>query len=114
MSHISEERFRDEVVIPWIREHHPDADLELERWVDRSGAFCDIWVSLSTHSLAIEVGNNDSTVREEAAQAMEYAADSPTAVPVVIVPVGHGEPEVVRIFEERGVMIWMLPTEGTA
>jgi len=114
MGHIGEDEFRDQVVVPWLREQHPDADFELERWVDRSGAFCDIWADLGTHHLAIEVGANDSTIRSEAAQAMEYAADAPTAVPVVIVPVGHGEPEVVNIFEERGVLIWMLPSEGTA
>lgn len=113
MGHMSEEQFRDQVVVPWLREQHPDADLELEKWVDRSGAFCDVWLDLGTHFLAIEVGANDSTVREEAAQAIEYAADRPTAVPVVIVPVGHGESEVVDIFEERGVLIWMLPAEGT-
>lgn len=114
MAHIEEDAFRDQVVIPWLREQHPDADLETERWVDRTGAFCDIWADLGTHILAIEVGNNDSSIRSEAAQAMEYAGDSPVAVPAVIVPVGHGEPEVVELFEERGVLIWMLPTEESA
>ena len=44
---------------------------------------------------------------------MEYAAFSPTAVPVVCVPVGHADQEVVDLFEGRGVLVWMLPAEGT-
>lgn len=115
MPHIPEFQFRDEVVVPWLREQHPDAGIETERYLDHleHGGFADVWVDLGTHSLAVEVGNNESTVGAEAQQAIKYADYSPTAVPVVIVPVGHADPAVVDIFEGRGVLVWMLPSEGT-
>ena len=107
MGHVSEAAFQDRVVVPWIREQHPEADIETNRYLDHveNGAYADVWVDLGTHSLAVEVGNNDSTIRSEAAQAVEYAGYSPTAVPVVVVPVGHADPAVVDIFDARGVMI---------
>ena len=115
MAHISEAEFQDQVVIPWIREQHPDAGIETNRYLDHveNGCYCDVWVDLGTHSLAMEVGNNDSTVGSEAQQAIEYADYSPTAIPVVMVPVGHTDPDVVSIWEGRGVLVWMLPAEGT-
>lgn len=115
MPHISEDEFRDTVVVPWLREQHPDAGIETERYLDHlvHGGFADVWVDLNTHSLAVEVGNNESTVGAEAQQAIKYAGYSPTAVPVVIIPVGHADPAVVDIFEGRGVLVFMLPAEGT-
>lgn len=112
MTHLDSERqFRDEYVVPWLRERHPHADMELERWVERTGAFCDIWLDLGTHILAIEVGRKDRNIRGEAAQAQEYAAEHPDAVPVVVVPKGHREREVKHVFQERGVLVWEVPTE---
>ncbi|WP_435119071.1 hypothetical protein [Halolamina sp. C58] len=113
MTELSEAEFLSQRVLPWIRERHPTASIETERWIHRTGAFCDVWVDLGTHELAIEVGNNPSSVRAEAAQAMEYAAESGSAVPVVVVPTDHAEPSVVEVFEERGVLVWFVPTERT-
>lgn len=103
----SEASFRDDVVEPWLRERHPDAEIDEEHWVSETGAFADYWVDLDTVILAVEVGN-DGSIRDECAQAFEYAGNDDRAVPVVIVPEGHSEPAVVQLFRALGVVIHEL------
>lgn len=114
MADLSEDEFRDDHVVPWIQEQHPDAEIETKRYLDHveHGGYVDVWVNLGTHHLAVEAGNHDSSVRAKAAQAMEYAGYSPVAVPVVALPVGSVDQAVRAIFEDRGVMTWLLPADA--
>lgn len=112
MSHIGERRFTDEYVIPYIREAHPDATIQTEYYISDPRGFADLWVSLGTHHLACEVGNNDSSIRDESAQAVQYAGDFPHALPAVFVPDDHGDTAAMEIWRSRGVLIREVPTGG--
>lgn len=109
MSHISERDFIEGYAIPWLKEQHPNATIERNRYIEDPRGFADLWVHIGSHILAVEVGNNDASIREEAAQAIEYAADQPNARPMVIVPDGHGERTSIRIWRNH-CLIRLLPT----
>lgn len=109
MSHISEKRFTEEIVIPWLKEQHPDAVIEQQHYIEDPRGFADLWVDVGSHILAVEVGNNDASIREESAQAIEYADDHPNARPMVIVPEDHGDRTSIRIWRNY-VLIRLLPT----
>lgn len=110
MSHITERRFADEYALPWLRDRFPDASIETQRWVDATDGFVDAWVELPGDRvapgivLAVEIGNDDS-VRDECAQAVEYASNHARAVPYVIIPDRHADGAVVDVFRSRGVVV---------
>lgn len=112
MAHISESEFTEDHVIPWLQETHPDARLVANHYLgDEPEGYADLWVDLGSHILAIEVGNNHASIREEAAQAQEYADHHPAAVPMVVVPEDHGSDTAIDHWRSRNVLIRLLPTE---
>lgn len=114
MTHISEAEFADEYALPWLETHYPNASIERQHWVGGTGAFADAWVRIGDGMhpaviLAVEIGN-DRGVRNDCAQAIEYAGNHDRAVPYVIIPAYHAEHSVVDVFRNRGVVIVELPT----
>lgn len=90
MTHLSEAAFVESLQERFERQFGADA-IEREYWCDDTGCFADFWVDVGDLILAIEVENDEDSVRSGVAQALEYAANDPRAVPVVYVPAGHVE-----------------------
>lgn len=90
MTHESEREYADAV-----EEHLVDLfgrrAVDREHYVSDTGAFADFWVDLGVVILAVEVENDEDSVRPGVAQALEYALNDPRAVPVVVTPPGHVE-----------------------
>lgn len=90
MTHVSEAHFTHHVD-RYLRALFGDGTVERQKWLPGTTAYADFWVDLGIVVLAIEVENDADSVRNGVAQAFEYAANDPRAVPVVLVPSGHVE-----------------------
>lgn len=99
MPHESEKSFEDRVYDFYIDKVGKD-NVERQKYMDKdhddkllfsSGTFCDLWVEEDDIIKAIEIENDEDSVRPGAAQARYYSRHHSTAVAIVIVPPDHVE-----------------------
>lgn len=114
MTHLSEEAFARDYGFPWLNDRFPSSTIEKQKYVTDPRGFVDAWVSIPAPEdpaliAAVEIGNDES-VRDECAQAIEYASHDDRAIPYVIIPANHASHDAVSIFRDRGVVIIELPT----
>lgn len=126
MGHIDEDKFAEDFALSWLRGHFPNGTLRREEWLGDDDkpfvdypteGYADAWVTPDTTRkidpavyLAVEIGNDD-TVRDECAQAVEYASVHDRAVPYVIIPANHADENAVEAFRCRGVVVIELSTQ---
>lgn len=125
MGHIDEDLFAEDFAVPWIHDRFPHAHIERQKWLgntdrldvdDPTDGYADVWIRTPGDTdvdpgliAAVEIGNDD-TVRDECAQAVEYASANDRAVPYVIIPANHADQGVVETFRGRGVVVVELST----
>jgi hypothetical protein len=129
MGDIPEDKFTDDFVVPWLQTRFPHAAIDREKWLgnaddvdvtDPTNGYADVWIRTPCDTgvdpgiiAAVEVGNDD-TVRDEVAQAVEYASVNDRAVPYVVIPADHADGGVVQTFRCRGVVVVELSTTDPA
>lgn len=106
MTHDAETTYHDDVAAV-LEAEYGERNVESQRYLDRTGKFPDFWVTTPLVDLAIEVENDwPAALYEGVGQAMFYAAHSPDAVPVVVVPPGHvEEPDATMIRTQLPVVL---------
>lgn len=88
MTHVSEATFHS-TVRKWFENQYGADAVKSEVYQIAPRWYCDLVVTLPSHSLYIELENDKGSIRPGLAQALGYAGADPHGVPMVITPPGH-------------------------
>lgn len=103
-THEPEDTFTDKIERLY-RDRYGDDAVERNRYLDETGRYCDLWVQTPDVTLAVEVENDADSIITGVGQTELYAAHSPRAVPVVIVPDGHVDQPEWEFYRERSPVV---------
>lgn len=103
-THEPEDSFTD-TIESLYRDRYGEDAVERDKYLDETGRYCDLWVDTPDVTLAIEVENDAESVITGVGQVELYAAHSPRAVGVVIVPDDHIDVVEWEFYRERSPVV---------
>ena len=88
MTHVSEATFHS-TVRRWFEHQYGEGAVKSEVYQSAVRWYCDLVVTLPSHSLYIEIENDRGSIRDGVGQCIGYSGADPHGVPMLITPPGH-------------------------